>query len=234
MELQEDPIVVLRIWTAFRRFWETDSGLSIFLLLLLAFIFLIPLTGLVGSWGRLTIDAAFSLLMLSGVASVSKQRRTVIGVGIVAVVGLLIRWIGRIAPSEPVEIAITLSTLAGILTLALVVLVQVFRAGAVNRHRIMGAIAVYLLLGLAWGQAYYGLAIADPAAFDPPGAYNGNPLEWIYYSFVTLTTVGYGDITPVSPPARSLAILQALTGQLYPAILLARLVSLEISSRRDS
>jgi hypothetical protein len=55
--------------------------------------------------------------------------------------------------------------------------------------------------------------------------------SWTYYSFVTLTTVGYGDITPVHPLARSLAVFEALTGQLYPAILLARLVSLEVQSK---
>ena len=58
--------------------------------------------------------------------------------------------------------------------------------------------------------------------------------ELAYFSFVTLTTVGYGDITPVSPVARSLCVAEALVGQLYPAILIGRLVSLQISSRQDS
>ena len=58
----------------------------------------------------------------------------------------------------------------------------------------------------------------------------GGPTS-IYFSFVTLTTVGYGDVTPVDPVARSLAVAEALTGQLYPAILLARLVSLATGSR---
>jgi hypothetical protein len=75
--------------------------------------------------------------------------------------------------------------------------------------------------------------MVDPEAFHPAGAYFVAPQRWLYYSFVTLTTVGYGDITPVGPLARSLAILEALTGQLYPAILLARLVALEVGSRKD-
>ena len=113
------------------------------------------------------------------------------------------------------------------------VLAQVFRAGSVNRHRILGAIAVYLLLGLAWGEAYSALAMVVPEAFSPVGPPGADPQRWLYYSFVTLTTVGYGDITPVGPLARSLAILEALTGQLYPAILLARLVALEVGSKAD-
>lgn len=219
-----------RIWTAFLRFWESDQGLSVFLLILLALIFLLPAAGLVDDFGRLLIDATFTLLMVAGVASVSKQRFALVTVSIVAIVGLAIRWFGRMSPSTTVEVATAVSALAGIALLAVVVLIQVFRAGTVNRHRILGAIAVYLLLGLAWGQAYYALSLLDAQAFTPTATITDNPLEWVYYSFVTLTTVGYGDITPVAPLARSLAILEALTGQLYPAILLARLVALEVSA----
>ena len=75
------------------------------------------------------------------------------------------------------------------------------------------------------------LGAHSPDAFaGHPGA-DGALADWVYFSFVTLTTVGYGDITPVSTSARSLAMLEALTGQLYPAIIIARLVSLQTSSR---
>jgi voltage-gated potassium channel Kch len=107
----------------------------------------------------------------------------------------------------------------------------VLRSGPVTRRRIEGAIAAYVLLGVTWAQAYEMVALAHAGAFagrvDDTGGFTG----WLYYSFVTLTTVGYGDIVPVHPIARSLAVLEALTGQLYPAILLARLVSLEVTSR---
>jgi hypothetical protein len=222
---------MVRIWNAFRRFWETDSGLSLLLFFLVALIFLLPVTGLIDHFGRLAIDAFFTLLLLAGVASISRQRGAFLVVGAIVVAGLGVRWIGRLAPSQGIEVAIAISGLASIVTLAAVVLAQVFRAGSVNRHRILGAIAVYLLLGLAWGEAYSALAIVAPGAFSPAGSPSGDPQQWLYYSFVTLTTVGYGDITPVGPLARSLAILEALTGQLYPAILLARLVALEVGSR---
>ncbi len=89
---------------------------------------------------------------------------------------------------------------------------------------------MYLLLGFIWAHAYELVALWHPGAFA--GAVDGS-LPWTYYSFVTLTTVGYGDITPVHPLARAVAVLEALTGQLYLAIMLARLVSLELQSRRD-
>lgn len=74
-------------------------------------------------------------------------------------------------------------------------------------------------------------ALLHPGAFAGAVPDHGTLQHWIYYSFVTLTTVGYGDVTPVHPAARSLAMLEALIGQLYPAILLARLVSLAVGSR---
>ena len=75
-------------------------------------------------------------------------------------------------------------------------------------------------------------------AAHSPEAFSGNPggrvglAGWVYFSFVTLTTVGYGDIMPVATGARSLAILEALSGQLYPAVIIARLVSLQDSSKQ--
>lgn len=231
MGYQGGRVIFLRIWESLQRFWESDRGLSIVLIVLAVMIFVVPVSNLDDAFGRLLIDALFTLLMLAGVATVSKQRSAVIAVAVVALAGLAVRWLGRFTPSESTEIAIALSGVASVVTLAYVVLAQVFRAGDVNRHRIMGAIAVYLLLGLAWGETYFALALADPAAFSVHATVGSRPQEWMYYSFVTLTTVGYGDITPVAPLARALATFEALTGQLYPAILLARLVALEVSSR---
>ena len=110
--------------------------------------------------------------------------------------------------------------------MAMVVLAQTFRAGPVNRHRIEGAVAAYLLLGLAWALAYELVGLLAAGAFSGTGRSGPERPDLVYFSFVTLTTVGYGDVTPVHPVARSLAVAEALTGQLYPAILLARLVSL--------
>ena len=90
---------------------------------------------------------------------------------------------------------------------------------------------LYLLLGLIWSVMYATLGAHLPGAFTgSPGAAAGLS-GWVYFSFVTLTTVGYGDITPVATEARSLAIMEALVGQLYPAVIIARLVSLQDSSK---
>jgi hypothetical protein len=220
----------LMVWRALLRFWAAEYGLSVFLALLVVMILVLPAFRPVGTLAILG-DIVFSLLLISGAASIPRRRRTLIAVAVVAAAALLVRWANWLAPSVALEQWSALSSLVSVTLLSLIVLAQVFRTGPVTLARIQGAIAVYLLLGFAWGVAYQLLALRQPGAFTGAGVDGDLPQRWLYYSFVTLTTVGYGDVTPVHPIARSLAVLEALTGQLYPAILLARLVSLEVQSR---
>ncbi len=123
--------------------------------------------------------------------------------------------------------------------LGVVVARAVFGPGQVTWHRIRGGIALYLIVALLFAHLYGLLAALVPEAISTvsmglnPHAvfYRGRLL---YFSLVTLTTTAYGDILPVHPVARSLATLESVTGQLFPATLLARLVSLELQGRRPS
>ena len=115
-------------------------------------------------------------------------------------------------------------------TLGIVVARAVFGGGRITYHRIVGAILLYLLLAVAFATllAFVGLSIADAykgIAFKDDLAL-ANSL--FYFSFVTLTSTGYGDIVPAHPLARSLCNLECIIGQLYPATILARLVTLEV------
>ena len=111
---------------------------------------------------------------------------------------------------------------------------QVLFSGPVDSNKIVGAICVYLLLGLIWALCY--LLIAQLV----PGAYNGlEQAPWhenfsavAYYSYVTLTTLGYGDISPVVPIARFFVYMEAITGVFYMAILVASLVGIRLSDIR--
>jgi Ion channel len=117
------------------------------------------------------------------------------------------------------------------MTLSAVVARAVFGPGKVTFHRIVGGILLYLTIGLTFVALFGLVAIVIPDAFKGLEPLKGNFAiagNLIYFSFVTLTTIGYGDIVPVHPYARGLANLEAVIGQLYPATLLARLVSLEI------
>ena len=113
---------------------------------------------------------------------------------------------------------------------------QVLFSGVVDANKIVGAIGIYLLMGLIWALMYLFLAQAIP------GAFNGlEQLVWYdnfanvaYYSFVTLTTLGYGDISPVTPIARFLVYMEAVVGVFYMAILVASLIGVSISSSHKS
>ena len=212
-------------------FWTDGRGLSILLAGLVGLIILPALVPL-GLPGRLLADALFSVILISGAAAMADRPRIVLIVSVIAGAALLVRWASWLFPGAGLAVWREISTLATLATLSGVVLALVFRPGPITTRRIEGAISVYLLLGFTWAQAYELVSLWHPEAFA--GAVDGRDTNpWTYYSFVTLTTVGYGDIMPVHPLARALAVLEALTGQLYLAILLARLVSLEIQSRRD-
>ncbi len=102
-------------------------------------------------------------------------------------------------------------------------------------ERILGAVCVYLLIGLAWAKVYETLDVVAPGSFRFPAdtAWAAPSLpRYAYVSFITLATVGYGDVTPATPIAGTLAWLEAVTGQLYLAITVARLVALSLAEGR--
>jgi hypothetical protein len=185
--------------------------------------------------GVYLFDLFFSLLLLSGVYAISGRRLLTLGVSLVALLTLVVRWIGHLQPGSTMGIWDNVLSIVSLSTLTALVLTQVFRNGPITSYRIQGAIAVYLLLGLIWTSAYeLAYRVLPASLYFQAGAAGGPRLVHglVYYSFVTLTTVGYGDITPTHPVTRSLAMAEALVGQLYPAILIARLVAMELASRR--
>ncbi len=113
---------------------------------------------------------------------------------------------------------------------------QVAVGNDINPNRIVGAICIYLLLGVMWSIAYSVLEYLQPGSFKgltELAMPAWNP-DWIYFSFVTITTLGYGDITPLTQTARSLSFAEAIVGQFYIAVLVAGLVSAYISAKQGS
>src|SRR5688500_15682283 len=112
---------------------------------------------------------------------------------------------------------------------------QIFTGSVITVYKIGGGVATYILIGLLWSSLYFSVHIIQPASFRFGEAVNhSNEVlkQLSYFSFVTLTTIGYGDITPVSSAARVLAMLEGLLGQLFPAIFIAKLVSMQIEGSR--
>jgi hypothetical protein len=118
------------------------------------------------------------------------------------------------------------------LVLILTVARAVFAPGRITYHRIIGAILLYLLVAWLFVALFTFVDLANPGAFSGLSLIDNSALseKLIYFSFVTLTTTGYGDIVPLHPVARSLCNVESIVGQLYPAILLARLVTLQLGS----
>lgn len=121
--------------------------------------------------------------------------------------------------------------LAGLLATAATVR-HALRARVVDAEHIFAALDAYLLAGLMFGVGYWVLDQHSPGSFAPRGTSPLALVEAIYFSYVTIATLGYGDIVPVSGAARSLAILESVSGQMYLAVLVARLVSLHVVAER--
>ena len=223
--------MINKIWGLFSRFWATDRGLSIFLVMIVVVVFVLPPLASLGVTGRLFLDVLFFLLLISGIASMSGRRRVLITLALISIVALAIRWIDSFNASALLDVLNYLSTITATILFSTVVLSQVVKKGPITIHRIEGAIAVYLLLGLAWAHTYELIEYLSPGAFTGALTASNRFSSWMYFSFVTLASLGYGDIAPVHPIARSLAVAEALTGQLYLAILIARLVSQELYYR---
>jgi hypothetical protein len=219
----------------FSTFWRTDRGLTVLVVFLVLGLLVVPPLRSAGVISSALVDAVFSFILISGVATVSGSRWATILAAALALLTLGVRWYRFGSGAHTLAILDPALTVLTLLTLAGLVLYRVLRRGRVTVHRIQGAVAAYLLFGLAWARAYELVHQLLPGAFRFPDA-SDPQLMLLYYSFVTLTTVGYGDVTPVLPAARSLAVAEALVGQLFPAILIARLVSLELvsSGARDA
>jgi hypothetical protein len=220
-----------------RHFWVDETGLTSLLIFFLGYF--IVLNSMGNIWfGRLVAHIFFSLVIVAGVLTTFKKRWLSFFVIALAVVSLALNWAEEFRPGEGLAVLTTALTLIYLGILLAVIIAQVFRDGPMTAHRIRGAIVIYLLLGVMWAFTYQVVALTIPQAFRLPeglaaGDQDGLRRELTYFSVVTLTTTGYGDITAVHPVARTLVMLEALVGQLYPAIVLAWLVSLAIMHQKD-
>ena len=227
-----------RILSHAERLWATDVGLTTLLASLLIYIFVLyPLAG--PGWVRLLTNIFLSLILIAGAITVSRNRifRTLVfSWGLLTFVFL---WTWYLFPYQALVFVTNCLTLVFQVLLTFLILSQIFREGPPTSHRIMGAVAAYLLLGVIWSLAYYLIALRMPEAFSVQGSVILGDTEALqshlfYFSFVTLTTLGYGDIVAVHPMVRMLVILEGVTGQLFLAILIARLVSLQVQSKQKS
>jgi hypothetical protein len=213
-----------------------EPGLTALLIVQVSLIFIVtPLAGM-GVIPEIAVPAMFALLVIA-ILVVTSRRHSVAGVVVIAVVlSVLGAFVHAEHPSNATEGLSAAGRLLAIAALSWVIARAVFGPGRVTLHRVQGAIVLYLNFALFFFTIYRFVDVVFPAAFKglpQSGAEHGSGAALLYFSFSTLTTTGFGDITPLHPLARNLANLESVIGQLYPATLLARLVSLELEHRRQ-
>lgn len=217
-----------------RERWS-DPVLSALTIILMVLLFVIAPMQVAGSITGNATGIAFDAMLIVAAFLVSGSR---VAFGAILIAAILV--VAAVALHLPPVVEIYLDTLAWLIagmTLSVVVARAVYAPGKVTLHRIVGAVFLYLNVGLIFVALFGFVALVVPDAFNGLGPIEGNLIiagKLVYFSLVTLTTTGYGDITPLHPYARSLANLEAIFGQLYPATLLARLVTLELEERHSS
>jgi hypothetical protein len=216
-----------------RNQWS-DPLLTALTVLVLIMLFIIAPLQASGLFLFQAFELAFAIVLVAGVFVLSGSRIAVVAM-LASLITATVGGILRISAPSKLDINLFAGSwlIMGI-TLGWVVSRAVFAPGSrITTHHIMGAVLLYLTIAVVFLALFTFVGSLVPKAFSGMSMQDNPALasNLIYFSFVTLTTTGYGDVFPVHPLARSLCNLEAIIGQLYPATLLARLVTLELTHR---
>ncbi|OYU95826.1 MAG: hypothetical protein CFE21_11865 [Bacteroidetes bacterium B1(2017)] len=218
-------------------FWKEDAGLTSMLVIIFITNFLVQPLFNESSLIRYINEYLFLTIILSGIWILIEKTRNKILWTLAPLTFFILTKIEDLnfGPlfTGPKIFLIT----STFFILIYLVMKKVFEPGPVSFHKIVGAILAFMLLGNLWANFYDSLYFYDTSAysFSTPITLSQNThFTFIYFSFSTLTTTGYGDIVPVSPFARSLVMIEQLIGILYPVVLIGRLISLNTSTQSNS
>jgi len=216
---------------------ETRNRYTTLLIVIVAMMLVLPLIAR-DELALFSMKVAVSIILVFGIYVGRRLRRDLIvgaALGIPVLVG---RWLPQYSTDIRMFLAIDILTAAFLLYITIIILTQVLSARRVTLDTIAGAMCSYCLIGLAWAFVYRAMFVINPHAFVfATGSFHifennshSEPqlMNFAYYSFATLTTTGFGDVTPAVGVSRAISVLEAVAGQFFLAILIARLVSLEI------
>ena len=179
---------------------------------------------------RLLLDIFFSAILLSAIYAISQKKRDTVIAFALAIPTLLAFWLRDFTSGVAFNVT---SEIFGSLFFGhtiIVLLNFILKSPKITRHVIHAALIGYLLMGMMWASIYELIDTIEPGSFSLVQGWVDNPrLIYLYFSYVTLTTLGYGDITPLTAQAYSISILEAIIGQIYITVLIARLVAMQIS-----
>lgn len=207
------------------------SNLALLLITLIT-IFIVPFFPI--EFHQIIYSVCYSILFLLSVLSIEKANNRIV---ITAIIVVVLEWITEFWYLPILHVTSLMVTIIFFDLIVVLFITQIARAKSVTPRILMESVIAYLLLGLSFAIMMALITHVDPTAFSfphlkepmlPEFYYIG---EYIYYSFVTLTTLGYGDIVPLTPAAKSFSIFTAITGQMYVAIIIATLVSKYLGQR---
>lgn len=184
--------------------------------------------------GQLYDSVLFTLVMCTGLIATGSCRRLAFALVSLPLAAI---WLNQIWPQKCPAFTFILPAIAFLSVVIASLLGFILRAKRVDANVLCAGISIYLILGLVWGLAYTFVAQISPHAFSfntrlgTTSVMSG--FTAIYFSFTTLMTVGYGDVTPVTDVARMLAMIEAMTGTLFVGVMIARLVSLYSATGRS-
>jgi hypothetical protein len=215
-------------------FWDEESGLtSMFILLCISNFIVIPFFSRENVVIYLLVRVFWFGLLIAGITTLSENRNQMRKFSIVPILLIIVSILKIIFPSDILDFLEFLVEIAVFALLIGMVMVKVFENGSITIHRVIGSILVYMLIGNVWAQMFQFIYIHVPGSIQIPGSLSSTGVPhsvFLYFSYTTLTTTGYGEILPVHAIARTLVIIEQLIGVLYPVVLIGRLVSLVTGS----
>jgi len=191
-----------------------------------------------GAWGQMVLWVLYLAVFAGGIGALWQRHGLPLLAGLLALSSLAAQAIEVTSIGIPTTILALAAALSALVFFALLIGAigaDLMGSDEITLDRVTGAGCIYFLLGMLWATAYVALDTAWPGSFGfdtPPADPHMLRTELIYYSYVTLTTIGYGDIVPLTPFTRSLSSLEGVIGQLYLTITVARFVGMYLAGRR--
>lgn len=208
---------------------------SLLLISMIGMFFIVPLFGSQG-----VIDKVFGwfsiVVLISCIRAITQTRKFFIFMIVLTVLNVVL------SGSEMVMVNESIHFLSAVLLFKIVYFIFVFVSimrfvldnNPVTADKMFGAISAYFLMGIIWSFVYTLFHHHNPDCFNVPAEWLSNSYWSVYFSFTTLTTLGYGDITPKTSVTQSYAVMQAAIGQIFLAVIVARLIALQITHERDA
>ena len=213
---------------------QTKPSKHRFLILLCVLLFFVIATPFIDALIRLhaLVDIFTTIVFIAAMYSIVRSKKHLVFSALLGLPMVISIWLGYFFKSATI---LVIGELFGMMFIGFAVfeLIRFILASEdVTKEVLFAAVIIYLLMALMWSFAYIVLEAIVPGSFNIPGPrLEGNKFVFLYYSFVTITTLGYGDITPATHQAGALAILEAIVGQIYLVVLVSFLVGMFVSRR---